>query len=166
MNRSDKLDWALAQLHRSQVRLTPVREKVLAFLARTTLPATLNDLSASGDLAGQFDDTTVYRTLVLLLELEIVRQVQLQGRQAHFLLNAPGECSTFLVCRCCGAMAPVPHPHALSELEAQVGLEHGFAALTHDLVLYGNCPTCHEHTRFCSKPAKLIPGLRLHGRSN
>jgi Fur family peroxide stress response transcriptional regulator len=159
-----RLAWALDCLSAAQARLTPVREAVLKFLAVQNLPVTLAQISHGKTLAGQFDDATVYRTLVLFVELEIVRQIQLQGRQTHFLLNAPGECSTFLVCRCCGAITPVAHPPALHELEEHVAEAHGYRSVTHNLELYGVCPTCHEHTHHCAKPSKLTPGLRLRGR--
>jgi Fur family transcriptional regulator, peroxide stress response regulator len=164
MKRPERSEWALAQLRRSQVRITPVREKVLAFLARQAVPATLNEISGSEELARQFDDATVYRTLVLFLELEIARQVQFQGRQAHFLLNAPGECFSFLLCRCCGAITPLAHGEEMHSLERQMSELHGYTDLTHELELYGTCPNCQEHTQTCCKPTKLLSGVRLRGR--
>jgi len=159
-----RLAWAMKNLRSAQVRVTPVREDVLKFMADQTLPATLAQIGPSPLLAGRFDDATIYRTLVLFVELDVVRQIQLQGRQAHFLLNMPGSCSTFLVCRCCGVVTPVAHPHTLCELEKHIAASHGYSAVTHNLELYGVCPDCHRHTQHCCKPSKLIPGLRLRGR--
>src|ERR1043166_4062116 len=133
MNSSAKYDWALQQLHQAQVRLTPVREKVLRFLAHRPVPVTLHDISASEELAHQFDDATVYRTLVLLVELEVARQLQLRDRAACFVLNMPGECFTFLVCRCCGAITRIPHGHELHSLEKQIGSLHDYKNITHEL---------------------------------
>lgn len=166
MKLADKLDWALEQLRRSQVRVTPVREKVLGFLARSTVPATLNEISGSEELARQFDDATVYRTLVLLVELEVARQLQLRDRATSFILNAPGECFSFLVCRCCGAITPVPHSEELHRLEKQTAALRGYARITHELELYGVCPNCQEHTQGCCKPTKLVSGLRLRRSNN
>jgi Fe2+ or Zn2+ uptake regulation protein len=164
LNTERKINWALGQLGRSQVRLTSVREKVLAFLARTSLPATLQNIGASEELAQQFDDATVYRTLVLFVELEIARQVQFQGRQTHFLLNAPGECFSFLVCRCCGTITRIPHGEELRTLESQMSQLYNYSSITHELELFGTCPKCQEHQHSCHKPAKFSPGLRLRGR--
>jgi Fe2+ or Zn2+ uptake regulation protein len=166
MNLNSKYDWALDQLKHAQVRLTPVREKVLGFLARQTVPVTLHDISMSEDLVGQFDDATVYRTLVLLVELEVARQLQFHGRSACFVMNVPGECFSFLVCRCCGAITRIPHGEQLHSLEQQIEKLHDYKGITHELELYGVCPTCQGHTSSCCKPNKLLPGLRLHGRSN
>jgi len=159
-----RLAWALDCVHTAQARLTPVRRSILRFLALQTLPVTLAQIGHGKTLLGKFDDATVYRTLVFFVELEIVRQIHLHGRQTHFLLNAPGECSTFLVCRCCGVITPVPHPPALHELEELVAEAHSYRSVTHNLELHGVCPTCHEHTHHCVKPSKLTPGLRLRGR--
>lgn len=164
MTEQQKTDWARAKLLDSQVRLTPVRERVLGFLARTAVPATLPDIGSSAELANHFDDATVYRTLVLFVELEIVRQLQFQGRQTHFLLNTPGECFSFLICRCCGSITRIPHGEAIHQLELDMSARHGFSKMTHELELFGTCPHCQAHEKTCQKPTKLFPGLRLRGR--
>jgi len=166
MNPPAKLKWALEHLRRSHVRVTPVRERVLRFLAHRAVPATLNDISGGSELAQQFDDATVYRTLVLLVELEVARQLQFRDRSTCFVLNVPGECFSFLVCRCCGAITPIPHGEEMHILEEQMTALHGYTGLTHELELYGICPACQEHTHTCGKPSKLLPGLRLRGRTN
>jgi Fe2+ or Zn2+ uptake regulation protein len=160
-----RLDWALNELRRAQVRLTPVREKVLRCLANRDIPAALSDLNADPALAGQFDEATVYRTLVLFVELEVARQIQPHGRAAHFLLNTPGECFSFLICRCCGTITRIEHTPELHEMEHRAAAAHGYAQVSHELELYGVCPRCQKHTETCCKPSKLIPGLRLRGRS-
>jgi Fe2+ or Zn2+ uptake regulation protein len=166
MKPNEKLNWALEKLRSGEVRLTPVRERVLHYLAHRAVPVTLHEISDSEELARQFDDATVYRTLVLLVELEVARQLQFRDRATCFVLNVPGECFSFLVCRCCGAITPIPHGGELHSLEEQTSQRHGYTNLTHELELYGICPKCREHTHTCCKPNKLVPGLRLRGRSN
>lgn len=166
MKPNDKLIWALEKLRGSEVRLTPVRERVLKHLAHREVPATLHEISGSAELAQQFDDATVYRTLVLLVELEIARQLQFRDRATCFVLSAPGECFSFLVCRCCGAIKPIPHGEELHSLEEQMNELHGYTGLTHELEIYGVCPKCQHHAQSCCKPSKLVPGLRLRGRLN
>jgi len=164
MTDSEKLNWVFAKLQEAQVRVTPVRDGVLKFLARTSVPATLQGIGASVELANRFDDTTVYRTLVLFIELEMVRQLQFQGRQTHFILNTPGECFSFLICRCCGSITRIPHGEAIHKLENEMSTVHGFTNLTHELELFGTCPGCQSHQHTCRKPSKILSGLRLRGR--
>lgn len=156
--------WALSQLRRFQVRITPVRQRVLECLSRRNIPVSLAEISHGSELANQFDDATVYRTLVLLVELEVVRQIPLQGRIAYFMLNMPGECFTFLICRSCGAITPVSHPPELALFEKEVQAVHGYANLVHELELHGICPNCQKANKESHKPTKLLPGLRLRGR--
>ncbi len=161
-----RLDWALGRLREFQVRLTPVRELVLRHLANHPAPVTLNEISASEELAGQFDDATVYRTLVLLVELEVARQLHFRDRATCFVLNLPGECFSFLVCRCCGTLTSLLHSESLRALEEEISALHGYQSLKHELELSGICPRCQQHTQSCVKPSKLLPGLRLRGRAN
>lgn len=156
--------WALLACASAQVRVTPVRERVLAILSRHAVPVTLAGIASDDELANQFDDATVYRTLVLFMELGVVRQLQFQGRQTHFILNVPGECFTFLICRCCGLIIRLPHGDLVQKLERETAVVHGYTKLTHELELFGTCPDCQKHEQACQKPSKLSPGLRLRGR--
>lgn len=156
----ERLTWASAELRRLQVRTTPVRERLLECLARQTLPMTLGALGSQPGICDQFDEATIYRTLVLFEELEVVRQIRPQGRSAHFLLNAPGECFSFLICRCCGAITRVAHLAELQTLESRAAAAHGFTQVSHELELYGVCPRCQKHTEACCKPTKLMPRAR------
>jgi Fe2+ or Zn2+ uptake regulation protein len=161
MKLSLKRAWALEQLRNAQVRITPVREQVLAFLAEHDVPATLQEISSSEQLAGAFDDATVYRTLVLFVELEIARQFQFRDRSISFLLNAPGECVGFLICRSCGAVQRVPHSDEITSLEEDVATRYGFSGITHELEMYGVCPECQGATSQMNKPNKMLSGMRL-----
>lgn len=165
MNLPSRFDWAVGQLRKAHVRMTPVRQKVLGYLAQSDVPSTLHEISASTELARQFDDATVYRTLVLLVELEVARQFHFRDRATCFVLNAPGECFSYLLCRCCGVITRIPHPKEVFSLEKQIVALHGYSGVTHQLELHGVCPDCQEHTPAC-KPSKLVPGLRLRGRTN
>jgi Fe2+ or Zn2+ uptake regulation protein len=124
----------------------------------------LADIGNSEELARQFDDATVYRTLVFFVELEIVRQLQFQGRQTHFLLNTPGECFSFLICRSCGLITRMEHSDVIRLEECQVAELYGYASVTHELELFGICPSCQSNINPAQKPTKFLPGFRLRGR--
>ena len=161
MKLSLKMEWALEQLRNAAVRVTPVRERVLAFLAEHDVPATLHEISSSEGLAGCFDDATVYRTLVLFVELDIVRQFQFRDRAISFLINTPGECIGFLVCRACGTVQRVPHSDEIRSLEEEMAERYGYRGITHELELYGVCPRCEGQQGTGTKPTKLLTGMRL-----
>lgn len=157
------LGWALGRLHDANVRVTPVRERVIECLAAHDVPLTLHEISQSGALRGVFDAATIYRTVVLLVELEIVRQFRFRDRAISFLLNTPGECFGFLICRGCGAIQRIPHGDQIQSMEEEAATRHGFSAVTHELELYGLCPECQTVTSnsLAFKPTKLLSGMRL-----
>lgn len=156
----ERAAWALAELRRLQVRITPVRERLVECLARHDLPMTLSALGNQAGIGGTFDEATIYRTLVFFEELQVVRQIRPQGRSAHYLLNAPGDCFSFLICRCCGAITRVAHSAELNALETRAATAHGYTQVSHELELYGVCPRCQKHSEACSKPTKLMPRIR------
>ncbi len=161
MKPSVRMGWALEQLRDAKVRITPVRERVLTFLCAHDIPITLHEIRKSKDLDELFDDATVYRALVLLVEIEVVRQLQFRDRAAAFLLNMPGECAGFLVCRSCGAVLRLPHTEQMRLLEQQTAALNGFTRITHELQLYGLCPQCQKKKTDTIKPNKMNSGMRL-----
>jgi Fur family peroxide stress response transcriptional regulator len=158
---SARLKWALQVLSKAHVRITPVREKVLGFLARHHDPATLHEIGSSRELADRFDEATVYRTLVLLVELNVARQLQFSGHSASFMLSPPGESFTFLICRCCHHITRIAPMHALHRVEQLAPELYRYSQLNYKLELYGLCPDCQQHTDHCVTPSKFTPGLRL-----
>lgn len=145
-----------------QMRVTPVREKVLAFLATQRVPVSLETLVNASEMRGVCDATTAYRTLMLLREMEVLRQVGLPDKVSFFVLNVPGENNHFLICRRCGAMTELPPESHCEHMEHAVAAAHGYAQLYHELQFFGICPTCQKQPErvVC---AKLPPVGSRHG---
>jgi Fe2+ or Zn2+ uptake regulation protein len=155
--------WALQVCLLAKMRLTPVREKILTFLAAQRVPVSFDAVTQAGDIRGVCDAATVYRTLMLLCELEVIRQVGLPNKISYFVLNVPGESSHFLICRCCCAITELPASESGAALEAEVVVAQGYTRLYHELVFFGICPACQKHPPgvVC---AKVQPRMRLNGR--
>jgi len=145
------------------MRLTSTREKILAFLAAQRVPVGLDAVIHAEGIRGSCNAATVYRTLMLLCELEVIRQVGLPNKISYFLLNSPGESSHFLICRCCGTIRELPVSESVTALERESAAMQGYARLYHELVFFGICPACQKHSPgvVC---AKLHPGMRLNRR--
>lgn len=145
------------------MRLTPIREKILAFLAAQCVPVSLETVIQADSIRGSCDAATVYRTLMLLCELEVIRQVGLPNKISYFVLNPPGESSHLLVCRCCGAISELPASQSMAALEQEVTAVQGYTRLYHELVFFGICPACQKHPPgvVC---AKVQPRMRLNAR--
>jgi Fur family ferric uptake transcriptional regulator len=159
MTAVDRLGWALAFCQRAQLRLTEPRKKMLRFLAANRLPASIEMILLSEGFAACCAETTVYRTLILFREVDLVRQINLPGKTSYFVLNMPGEPCDFLVCRRCGRVKELPLPKAVMRLEQKVAAETGFAAAYHELQVYGICPDC-QVARHNSPPATKLASLK------
>jgi Fe2+ or Zn2+ uptake regulation protein len=158
-----RMTWALQVCLEARMRLTPIRKTILAFLAAQRLPVSLDAVMQAEGLRGGCDAATAYRTLMLLRELEVIRQVSLPNRISYFVLNVPGESRHFLVCRCCGALGELPASAAVAALEQEVAQTQGYTRLLHELTFYGICPACQQHPPgvVC---AKVQPRMRAGSR--
>jgi Fur family ferric uptake transcriptional regulator len=146
---------------KAQIRLTSARRKILACLGRHRTPVNLDTITQADELRGYCDATTVYRTLMLLKELDVVRQVSVRHNIRYFVLNVPGEACDFLICRCCGSIAELPPLQTVLDLEQQVSKAKGYAAVYHELEVYGICPKCQGAGKWNSRTTKLPVRFKL-----
>jgi len=140
-----RLSWALNVCLQAKMRLTPIREKILALLAAQPAPLSLEGVTHAEGIRGSCDGATVYRTLMLFRELEVIRQVSLPNKISYFVLNIPDENSHFLICRCCGRVTELPCAESVAQLGREVASHHGYTRLHHELQFLGICPECQQH---------------------
>jgi len=140
----ERLAWALDVCQRVHLRMKPIRRAILSFLASRRMPASLEMIEQAEGARGHCDATTIYRTLVMFKEAELVRLVGTPHKVSYFVLNVPGESNHFLICERCGQMAELPALEALTKLDRQVVDEKGYSAVYHELEVYGVCPSCRS----------------------
>ena len=138
------------------MRLTPIRERMLALLAAQRSPLSLEAVTHAEGIRGSCDRATVYRTLMLFRELEVIRQVTLPNKTSYFVLNVPDENSHFLICRCCGCVTELPGAESIAHWGREVASRHGYVQLYHELQFFGICPACQKRQP-AVKSAKLQP---------
>lgn len=87
---------------------------------------------------------TVYRTLQLLEELEVVSSLNLEdGCIRYELYNDEGHHNHHhLICSNCGILVIEVEGDLLDELEHKIEKEHDFKILDHKLKFYGICSKC------------------------
>ncbi|GAB3763827.1 Fur family ferric uptake transcriptional regulator [Nocardioides ginsengisegetis] len=96
------------------------------------------------DLLGRRGDNvglaTVYRTLQRLAEAGEVDMLRSEDGEAIYR-----RCSDthhhHLVCRSCGSTVEVEGP-AVERWTSAIASEHGYAAVSHTLEIFGTCPDC------------------------
>lgn len=89
---------------------------------------------------------TVYRTLQLLLEMQLVDRINLDDGCVRYEIGHLFEGDTkhnhhHLICRGCGKVLPF-EDDLLEELERHIEEDAGFHVLDHELKFYGLCKEC------------------------
>jgi Fur family zinc uptake transcriptional regulator len=138
------------------MRLTPLRQAMLAVLAAHRTPVSLEILAQADGVRGRCDATTIYRTLMLFKAAAIVRQVSAPTKTSLFLLNMPGESYQFLVCQHCGSIKEVALSNETLQMLRNAAAAEGFIVPTPDCELYGLCPACATADRHRIPPSKLL----------
>ena len=148
--------WAISSCRKARMRLTPAREAILSFLAQRRIPASLEMVLQAEGVRGQCDSTTVYRTLMLFKEAELVRVVGTPRRASYFVLNAPGDSAHFLICHDCGCVTELPLPDPISAEIGRIASARGFSPTSADCEIQGLCADCQAARKTQILPSKLM----------
>lgn len=81
---------------------------------------------------------TIYRTLNLLKDAELVEQKQFAEGKAVFEVHAPDTHHDHLICLDCGLVLEFENAK-IEKLQEQVARENGFELVSHSLDMYGRC---------------------------
>lgn len=95
---------------------------------------------------------TVYRTLKLLVDCRIVREVQFGNRQVHYEHTYGQAPHDHMVCRRCGRIIEFDAAEVV-RLRAALAAERRFHALSHRFQIVGFCETCVKAGPEASEPA-------------
>jgi len=121
-------------------RLTPQRELVLAAVEQLGHGTPEEIHAVVAEQSSAVNISTVYRTLTLLDELELVHVVQLGDRAPVYHSKAlPSH--VHLSCRECGGVTDA-EPGEFAPLEEQLRATHGFEIDLDRLVVTGLCRAC------------------------
>jgi Fur family ferric uptake transcriptional regulator len=132
----------LQKLRDRGLRLTPQREMILSVMHDVEGLATAEEIYAQVQgLTSAVDISTVYRTLDLLRELDIVACVDPgDGQHLYELLGVHGP-HIHLVCQSCGKVMGIAIAEA-QPLAQRLCAEHGFVADLDHLSITGLCREC------------------------
>ena len=129
---------SIARLADTGHRLTATRRAVLDAIARSPRPFTIEELSARLPHIGR---ATVFRTVKLLSELELVCRLPLEDGGVRYQRAGSGEHHHHLICGGCGAVAEFSDPALDDAIERNAAVA-GFALDAHSAELYGRCASC------------------------
>lgn len=145
----ERIDRIRKELHAKSYKLTPQREATL----RVLMEHEEDHLSAEEvfllvkDIASEIGLATVYRTLELLSELEIVDKINFGDGVTRYDLRKEGakHFHHHLICIECGTVEEVMED-LLAEVEKQVERNWQFKVKDHRLTFHGICKDCQMST--------------------
>lgn len=121
-------------------RLTAPRRAVLEAIAGANRPFTIEELS---DRLPNIGRATVFRTIKLLQELDIVCRVPLEDGGVRYERSRSGRHHHHLICSECGSVTEFSDP-TLDEAIERSATAASFELDGHSAELYGRCPTCRR----------------------
>jgi Fur family ferric uptake transcriptional regulator len=133
------LDALEQQLRRHNHRITQPRQLVFLAFTRTMTPMSAKDLLRQVPLT---DRATIYRTVQLFLESEIIVEHSLKGRPFFALSEHFAEHQHFIVCDTCQKTTPL-NSRELEKLLPKLAQKADYKITSHSLSLHG---ICSEHS--------------------
>ncbi len=126
-------------------RITPQRRLVLHVLAEAGGHLDATEIYGRGrQQDARLSLSTVYRTLSVLKETGVVRELHLDDEHHHYELDAQDQHS-HLVCLSCGRVIEVDS-EAFSQVAVALGEAHGFEIASAQVELSGYCADCRQQT--------------------
>ena len=123
-------------------RITVPRRAVMQVLQKASVPLSPREILEQGKQVYRgLGLVTVYRTVNLLAELNLVRRVHREDGCHGYLLASPGHRHA-LICQCCGRAVEFPGEDDLHALIERVEARTGYRVDDHLLQLLGLCPDC------------------------
>lgn len=131
-----------AHIRAAGLRRTNQRDLILDIFLRTEDHLTMEDLywlvQKEDPSVGQ---TTVYRTLKLLAEAGLAREVRFGDGKTYYEHHYNHEHHDHLICTECGKVIEFFSPE-IEELQEKTAAEFGFRLTNHSLRMWGLCEVC------------------------
>ena len=135
-----KVDEAIHQLKKSDIRITPQRYAILEFLIESKSHPTADDIYKG--LADRFPSmsvATVYNNLRLFTKIGFVQEMAYGDASSRFDFSSQRHYHA--ICEKCGKIVDTYYP-GLEDVEAATEQLTGFKINEHRMELYGVCPDC------------------------
>ncbi len=118
-------------------RITPSRRRVVDAVLDSPAHFTVDDVLRRAREVGR---ATVFRTMKLLLELDVVCRVRMEDGAVHYRLSARGH-HHHLVCRSCGRVEDFATCD-VSSIVGRLTRDTDYRIEGHWLEVYGRCGSC------------------------
>jgi Fur family ferric uptake transcriptional regulator len=132
-----ELDLVIERLEMRGHRVTETRRRVIQALLDAPNHFTIEDVLHAVPDVGR---ATVFRTMKMLLDLNVVCRVLMEDGSLHYRLSARGH-HHHLVCRACGRVEDFTKCD-VSSLIAELARNTEYQIEGHWLEVYGTCASC------------------------
>ncbi len=134
-------------LKEKQYKMTPQRQRILeVFCEHPDAHLSAEDVYQIVRVdSSDIGLATVYRTLELLSELELLSKINFGDGRSRYELSRTGEGHHHhhLICLACGKVSEFDDD-LLDQLEKEVSVKNGFQILDHQVKFFGYCQNCQR----------------------
>lgn len=121
------------------LKQTQQRRKLIELFLKMNTHISAEELHAAARKAGHnIGLATIYRTLNLLAEADLVEQKSFIDGRHVYEVNMPGEHHDHLICLDCGAVIEFENEE-IEKLQERIASSRGFELKAHRLDLFGRC---------------------------
>lgn len=138
-------------LHRHDLKATPVRVEVLALMMRTPSAMTHGAITDALGPSTSIDKVTLYRTLNAFTEKGILHRIPTEDRNWLYAVSPEADAPArdhdhaqphaHFVCDECDKVYCLPVNEPVQTIELP---DPGFIMKSQEIVIHGQCPTCHD----------------------
>ena len=150
----------LEHLQKAGLKRTAQRDLILEVFLRTEEHVSSERLY---ELVRQNDPnvgyTTVYRTLKLLTDCGLAREVRFGDGRAHYEHNYKHQHHDHLICTDCGQIVEFFSPE-IEALQDDIAASYGFIVTQHSMRLFGLCSECRKTSQLHNIASAAQPRVR------
>jgi len=149
-------DTFRAYLRQNGIKRTKARDRILQAVLELDehfeVEQVLYQLREKGEKVGK---ATVYRTMPLLVDCGVLKQVRFDVKQAHYEHAFGEDPHDHMVCRRCGRIIEFASDEVLA-LRERLGRRHHFHIISHRFQLSGLCWDCSIKCPVALAPAGVV----------
>ena len=133
-------------LQARRMKLTPERRRILVSIFKMHTHFEADDLLFQMRKDGiRVSKATIYRTLPLLVESGLLRELHDDDRHTHYEHVYGHEHHEHLICLNCGKIIEFSEP-TIEKMQDEICKQHGFAPIKHRYEILGYCDECSKDT--------------------
>lgn len=166
--------WLISMTEEQEVFLKHIQKQGLKRTAQRDLILDVF-LRTEGHLSGEdlyrlvhekdpsVGQTTVYRTLRLLTDAGLAREVRFGDGRAHYEHNYKHQHHDHMICKECGKIIEFYSPE-LEAIQDAMAVKHRFELTSHLLRMIGICSDCRRQERDRKRDSAKGPAVRAAAR--